>query len=416
VVILERQPENNDPFKGPFRSLEDVADRISETLGCPITIEDSNHCILAYSTHDDNVDPARIATIMRRKVPDNVIKSLWKKGVIPQLFDSDNPVIIPAIEEVGLGKRVAISVWKNKEIIGFIWAQMNWDITNEELVLFKKAGKVVKNQMLQLQVKKRKAEDGDKDFFWQLLTGHLSDRAKIELLGEKYQFHFDGYLGIVIFQFEGDIQQSLERHVNYYVQASQNIKLICSTVDENQLILLVRPHDEIKHVQKQITDFVRAFVEEISNRLGVDTLKGGAGTLYHSPVHIKDSYREALYVLSIKDRFQQETTGIYNYQELGVFQFIDHLYEKRMQDHYQNYYIEKLKEYDLKHQTQLLDTIEVYLRFDCNINDASKALHVHVNTLNYRLKRISELTELNLKDPNQKMNLFLDLKLEQMKK
>ena len=34
------------------------------------------------------------------------------------------------------------------------------------------------------------------------------------------------------------------------------------------------------------------------------------------------------------------------------------------------------------------------------------------NTLNYRLKRITEIGEVNFKDPNQKMMLYLDLKLE----
>lgn len=415
VVRMDKSSEQLDPFKGPFQSLEELADAISETIGCPITIEDANHRILAYSTHDDDVDPARMATIMRRKVPDNVIKSLWKNGVIPKLFDSDEPVIIPAISEVGLGKRVAISVWKNDEILGFIWGQVTWDITDEELDFFRKAGKVVKNQMLSLKIRKKAGEEGHKDFFWQLLTGHLKDRGKIDSLSEKYHLTMNGSTGIVVFEFPEEIQQSLERHVNYYIQASSYIKLITSTTDENQLILLVRPFQD-EGPARQIKDFVRDFVEEISSRLGVPELKGAAGTLYRSPVSIRDSYKEALYVLSIKDRFKYEASGIYTYQELGIFQFIDELYEKRVRDGYQNYHLEKLMEYDRKHHSQLLETIDMYLRYDCNVNEASKALHVHANTLNYRLKRIGEITEMDLKDPNQKMTLYLDLKIEQMKK
>ena len=59
-----------------------------------------------------------------------------------------------------------------------------------------------------------------------------------------------------------------------------------------------------------------------------------------------------------------------------------------------------------------METLEVYLNKDCNIHEASKALNVHTNTLNYRLKRISEIGEINLKDPNEKITLFLDIKLE----
>lgn len=72
-----------DPFKGTFGSLENLADTISEVLHCPVTIEDANHRLLAYSTHEDSTDPARIATIIGRRVPEKVINSLWRDGVIP---------------------------------------------------------------------------------------------------------------------------------------------------------------------------------------------------------------------------------------------------------------------------------------------------------------------------------------------
>ena len=404
--------ESHNPFQGPFRTLEDLADCIRENLGCPVTIEDSDHRILAYSSHDENVDPARIATIMKRKVPEEVIKSLWKKGVIPQLFESDDPVIIPAIPEVGLGQRVAISVRKNEELLGFIWAQLNWEVTQEELALLKKAAKVVKNQILKLDIKKRQSEEGHREFFWKLLTGHYTKKDQLQKQAETFQLKLTGEMAIVIFEFSDDIQQSLERHMNYYIQASHQIELIYSTLDQNQLILLVRPTDRF-NTADQLSSFVQVFVEKISNRLGVDTLKGGAGTLYQSPLMIKDSYREALHVLSIKERFKEEVKAIYSYQDLGIYQFIDLLYRERQ--HHQNLYIEKLKQYDAIHHTQLLETLDMYLQQDSNVKAAAHALHVHTNTLNYRLKRIADVANLDLKDANQKVTLFLDLKIEQLK-
>ncbi|MCA0173835.1 PucR family transcriptional regulator [Bacillus sp. RAR_GA_16] len=404
--------ESHNPFQGPFRTLEDLADCIRENLGCPVTIEDSDHRILAYSSHDENVDPARIATIMKRKVPEEVIKSLWKKGVIPQLFESDDPVIIPAIPEVGLGQRVAISVRKNEELLGFIWAQLNWEVTQEELALLKKAAKVVKNQILKLDIKKRQSEEGHREFFWKLLTGHYTKEEDLQKQASMYQLKLTGEMAIVIFEFRDEIQQSLERHMNYYIQASHQIELIYSTLDQNQLILLVRPSDQ-HHSADQLSHFVQIFVGKISNRLGVDTLKGGAGTLYQSPLSIKDSYREALHVLSVKERFKEEVKAIYSYQELGIYQFIDLLYKERQ--FVQNIYIEKLKHYDRLHHTQLLETLETYLQHDSNVKVAAQVLHVHTNTLNYRLRRIADVANLDLKDANQKVTLFLDLKIEQLK-
>lgn len=69
---------NLDPV---FDSLEALADAVSEVLDCPITIEDllktSNHRFVAYSSHDPHSDPARIATIIGRRVPEAIISRLW---------------------------------------------------------------------------------------------------------------------------------------------------------------------------------------------------------------------------------------------------------------------------------------------------------------------------------------------------
>ncbi|MBJ8056481.1 PucR family transcriptional regulator, partial [Bacillus cereus] len=77
---------------------------------------------LAYSTHNDFTDPARTSTIISRRVPEKVINRLWKDGIIPTLLKTDEPLRVPQIAEVGLSSRVAISIWKDKEVLGFIWA------------------------------------------------------------------------------------------------------------------------------------------------------------------------------------------------------------------------------------------------------------------------------------------------------
>ena len=63
---------DTDPFRGEFDSLEEFADRVSDVLKCPVTIEDANHRLIAYSAHDDYTDPARTATIISRRVPEKI--------------------------------------------------------------------------------------------------------------------------------------------------------------------------------------------------------------------------------------------------------------------------------------------------------------------------------------------------------
>jgi DNA-binding PucR family transcriptional regulator len=83
-----------DPFEKSFDSLETLAETINEVLGCPVTIEDANHRLIAYSSHDPQMDTARIATIVGRRVPEKVISGLWRDGVIQRIVDIQDPVRI----------------------------------------------------------------------------------------------------------------------------------------------------------------------------------------------------------------------------------------------------------------------------------------------------------------------------------
>ena len=57
----------------------------------------------------------------------------------------------------------------------------------------------------------------------------------------------------------------------------------------------------------------------------------------------------------------------------------------------------RLAAYDEQRQTQLLLTLEEFLRRRGNISATAEALYVHPNTLRQRLRRIGELTDLDLR-------------------
>lgn len=405
-----------DPFKEPFDDLDHFADRISDVLKCPITIEDVNHRLIAYSTHDDRTDPARIATIIGRRVPEKVINSLWKHGVIPSLINSEEPIRIKKIDEIGLGHRAAISIQHNKEILGYIWAlEIDRSLDNEDLTLLKKAAKAAKNHLLQLQSRKHKKEKGQQEFFWQLLTGHLKSGDEMQKKFDAMQISPPSLISVIVFRFANEIDTKIENQIAYMLKTTQSIRIIFHTIDYKDLILLTSPLS-LQPVMKDLNHFIDSFISQMDERFNIKMMNGGCGSLYEGCEKVEKSFKEALTVLDMKEKFTEETHSIYSYQELGIYQYLDVIFEKRYSEDFENLALKKLKAYDKQHNSQLLETLEVYLHKDNNINDAAKALHIHVNTLNYRLKRIAEIGEIDFKDPNQKITLYIDLKVEKYKK
>jgi DNA-binding PucR family transcriptional regulator len=395
----------NNPFKRSFESLEEFAEAISQELQCPITIEDANHRLLAYSEHDEKTDTARIATIIRRRVPENVINQLWKKGAIPTLLSTTEPIRIKSIGEVGLDNRVAISIWKQKELIGFIWAVDNEkEFDEKQMFILKKAAEAATNELQQLQVRYRKKEDRVQEFLWQLLTGHLKDTSEIAEHFKTLNMIPPSSFVVLVFQMPQKITRKEEQQISYLLQTNQQLKTMLYTFDGNQLILLGTP----PNTYNRLDHFIDTLKSHLHDRYQISNVQPGVSSIYHDYRKIKKAYQEALTVLSTKEKFPLCS---YYYQKLGIYQLFETIREKHQKDGYENQGLKKLQDYDQKHHSNLVETLEVFLDHDANMAETAKALVVHPNTLTYRLKRISELSEIDLKDPSQKMMLFIDIKL-----
>ncbi|KYD18934.1 PucR family transcriptional regulator [Saccharococcus caldoxylosilyticus] len=401
----------DDPFRGNFDSLEEFADHISELLQCPITIEDANHRLIAYSAHDDYTDPARTATIISRRVPEKVINSLWKQGAIPALLRSREPVRVAAISEVGLGSRVAVSIWKNDEVIGFIWAlETDRTLSQEDMELLKKAAKAAKNKVLQLYMRKNKKEERVQELFWKLLTGHMTTEEEIKESFATMQIPAAPLFSVIVFRFATEITREIEKQISYLLQTTQQIQLLLYTTDRNDVILLAAPKS-MNQPLKELHTFIESFALKMKERFHINSVQSGFGGIYETYTSIEKSYQEALTVLKMKEKFPEQICSIYGYQQLGIYQFFDLLLEKKRQGEFINPSLTKLQAYDQKHHSDLVKTFEVFFDHDSNVNETAKALNIHPNTLSYRLKRIAEIAEMDLHDMNQKVKLYIDIKL-----
>ncbi|MGW9129180.1 PucR family transcriptional regulator, partial [Paenibacillus chitinolyticus] len=170
--------------------MDELADVIGDLLQNPITVEDADHKLIAYSSHGDSTDQARWSTIMGRRVPEKVLTRLWKDGVFQELLTQDDPVHIPAKDEVGLGKRVAIAIRRGNDVLGYIWAQeVNRPITRDDDEILRQAAKAAVSRLIQRQGKRKAEEQRRKEFLWELLLGNHHSEAIIRQKAESLQMH-----------------------------------------------------------------------------------------------------------------------------------------------------------------------------------------------------------------------------------
>ncbi|MDT0573478.1 PucR family transcriptional regulator ligand-binding domain-containing protein [Streptomyces sp. DSM 3412] len=73
--------------------------------------------------------------------------------------------------------------------------------------------------------------------------------------------------------------------------------------------------------------------------------------------------------------------------------------------------LDPLRDYDRRHRAELIPTLEAFLECDGSWTRCAARLHLHVNTLRYRVGRIEQLTSRDLSRLEDKLDFFLALRM-----
>jgi hypothetical protein len=73
--------------------------------------------------------------------------------------------------------------------------------------------------------------------------------------------------------------------------------------------------------------------------------------------------------------------------------------------------LDPLRDYDRRHRAELIPTLEAFLDCDGSWTRCAARLHLHVNTLRYRVGRIEQLTSRDLSRLEDKLDFFLALRM-----
>ena len=70
-----------------------------------------------------------------------------------------------------------------------------------------------------------------------------------------------------------------------------------------------------------------------------------------------------------------------------------------------------LQSHDRHHQSELLVTLNTLIDYGCNYKETCEALHIHRNTLSYRIERIKAITQLELNEPKVQFDLAYSFRI-----
>nr|WP_300002653.1 PucR family transcriptional regulator [Tissierella sp.] len=189
-----------------------------------------------------------------------------------------------------------------------------------------------------------------------------------------------------------------------------NLKGIVSTKGHGIQILLnfknkEKINDTIDGFNKKLLDIVLKRKKDIEIKIGV-------GRLYKDLTNVDKSFQDAIRAVRIGKVISKK--DIVYYDELGIFKILSQDFLNYELEDFYDTTLKTLVEYDEKKSTELVDTLSSYFKNGGNLTRISEELFTHYNTVLYRVKRIQDITGINLNDPSERLNLEIAIKIKEL--
>ncbi len=192
-----------------------------------------------------------------------------------------------------------------------------------------------------------------------------------------------------------------------------NVSTLLRERDGTVQVLVPCPREVDPTQWAQATGWVDHLRLELERALAPDTIPVVAG-VGRSPGRATSHHaalREAIQAAEIAASMPGGATTLH-FARLGALRLIFHLAGHPELEAFQADLLGPLAAYDRQHRSELVQTLAAFFAAGGNHMQAARDLHVHRNTLIYRLERIRELLGgTDLEDPDTRLDLQLALKI-----
>lgn len=180
---------------------------------------------------------------------------------------------------------------------------------------------------------------------------------------------------------------------------------------QHQIVVLLSssPQTECSILIARVKEKAKLIQQEIQKRKWNVNVSFGIGRMKQGLLNVQQSLHEAEKCLKYIQRIDYEKR-ILSYTDLGIQRLILQNPEEDVNEFIYEV-LGPLIEYDELRKGELLKTLYFYLEKNQNTKKTADALHVHINTLNYRLKRIEDILAIDLSEGTQLLNLHLAVNL-----
>ena len=378
-----------------------LSDALASVISAPITIEDRLSRVIAYSGGQADADAARAETIVGRKVPDRLVERLEEDGVFEQLERARGSVWVNSLEDDIL-PRLAVAVKAGPQLLGYVWAACKHKPTAADIEAFERAAQMAALHLLRHRAGADMERKIEADLLAAALAGGANSTNALARLG------FAGKtFAVIAIGCAARLETAVLMQIRDVLAAELGVYRIqgrAAAVAENVYAFVESSEPHLRAVERA----TRGAVERIRDVLGIDVIVG-ISCVASDPADLTRARQEAETCLDVHRRggTRDPVVKIDDVRTKALLVRLGELVGDEREVFVRP--LAPLRDSDTQKGTSLVRSLAVYLEEFGDIQKASSRLQVHPNTLRYRIRRIEELTDIDLTDANDRLSLALTL-------
>lgn len=393
--------------------LQEVVEWLSSYFKRSIIIENAQFELVAYNTPNEFLfDPIQQKTILTKRCPLFVIERLKKEGIISRLENERLPIRMEAMEDIDFYQRIILSLVYKDQVIGYLWVYETEDsLTDEDLTILTSLATFISKLLHEKQNKEIASDSEIQAVLWKIINNEYINEAQLKNEAKVVNLALPERFTVIIGSVTDPLYLYLLDKIKQIFIKTNLSKIECYLGKGTEIVGIVYGE---KQTANNAFEKATALIEEVKLSLTDEEQEVfyiGVGNEYNHVNDMRTSYLEALEVVETSVFLNKQSVFAVNYRSLGIKRYLKEIYKKNIAENYYHPTLLKLIGKDLESKSELTKTLRVYLENDSRVGLTADELFIHTNTLNYRIKQMQELSELNLTNFNEKTNLYLELQL-----
>ena len=377
-------------------NLQNLLDRVYKITNIPILAVDIMYNLLGASSHKHTGDYYWDYLLKHKGYETDMTVRLYSDGIMQSVNENEAPYVIDWGAATENYPKILGIINVNQIVEGYVVMQCRKnEITNDHL----KAMAIIQDAC-SLLMKDMDSESSmelshQKAFANELFNHRILSKKQLDTWKNTTGFSLDPSYRILAISTNTIAEKNVLSFIRKKIQQISGKQLLL--IQHNVLYILLYDFSDSS---------MKSYLPELLNLL----------KKFHAYCGISNSFDNLLDIADYQMQASDAMTyGRKNNHDKFIYMYSDYylpaiLYPRTEQMPLQNYIspiIIQVQEYDRIHSTDLYFTLQKYIKNLCNTSNTAAELHLHRNSLLYRINKIEELTHSNLKD----FQIFLHLSI-----